>query len=301
MLLAKYAPAGVVVDENNQVVQFRGRRAVSCNLRPDRPASMFSKWLARDCSSICGVRSIRPEQTHSAVRKEGLRVKTNDHFTTVNLEVIPVAAPSERTTALPRAIRRASARAKPAAELPAARPPKGRVKQTAGADREIARLHEELNGTKSYLQSIVEGYEASNEELKAANEEIISSNEELQSTSEELETAKEELQATNEELTTINDELQSRVIMAGQLNDDLTNLIESINIPIAILDRDLKLRRFTPAAQRLLNLIPSDIGRPITDLRPRIDIPDWDPLLQRSAGDARRAASRGARRRGTLV
>src|SRR5207237_1058346 len=174
------------------------------------------------------------------VRREGVRVKTNDHFTLVNLEVMPMAAPSSgqrHFVVLFEEVRSPSQAPAESAEPP--RAPKRREKRTPVVNREAAQLREELSGTKAYLQSIVEEYEASNEELKAANEEIVSSNEELQSTYEELETAKEELQATNEELSMINDELQSRVIMAGQLNDDLMNLIESVNIPIAILDRDL--------------------------------------------------------------
>jgi two-component system CheB/CheR fusion protein len=112
--------------------------------------------------------------------------------------------------------------------------------------------------------------------LRSANEEVQSSNEELQSTNEELETAKEELQSTNEELTTLNEELRHTNIELGEVNNDLINLLRSVNLPVVMVGRDLRIRRFTPAAHKTLKLIPSDIGRLITDLEPDIRIPDFD-------------------------
>lgn len=106
-----------------------------------------------------------------------------------------------------------------------------------------------------------------NEELRSANEEIQSSNEELQSTNEELETAKEELQSSNEELTTLNEELENRNVELAQANNDLVNLLNAIDIPIVMLDSGLRIRRFNPGAQRALNLIPGDAGRPINDMK----------------------------------
>ena len=124
------------------------------------------------------------------------------------------------------------------------------------------------------MRTIVEEKEATNEELRSANEEIMSSNEELQSTNEELETAKEELQSTNEELTTLNDELESRNTELETLINDLHNLLAGANIPIIILGADLRIRRFTGMAERVFNLIPSDTGRPITDINLPLKIPD---------------------------
>jgi two-component system CheB/CheR fusion protein len=108
--------------------------------------------------------------------------------------------------------------------------------------------------------------------LRSANEEIMSSNEELQSTNEELETAKEELQSTNEELTTLNDELESRNVELEQVNNDLHNLLAAINIPIIMVGSDLRIRRFTGVAEKLLNLIPGDVGRPLTDINLHVDV-----------------------------
>src|SRR5205807_1178649 len=165
-----------------------------------------------------------------------------------------------------------------APHLRAARTSKRGESKSAVSGR-IATLEEVLAATKEYLQSVIETQEATNEELQSANEEILSSNEELQSTNEELETAKEELQSANEELSTVNDELRSRNLEVTQINNDLTNLFASIDFAVIIVGSDLSIRRFTPAAQKFLGLIPSDIGRPLTNINPTIEIPDLQSLL----------------------
>ena len=163
-----------------------------------------------------------------------------------------------------------------------ARNGKARQKTKSGArsDRELAALRGELAGTQDDLRSIIEEQEATNEELQSANEEILSSNEELQSTNEELETAKEELQATNEELITVNEELQNRNSELAKANSDLTNLIESVEVVFVMLDSNLRIRRFTSAAQKVLSLIPSDVGRPIADIKPKIQVADLPRLIR---------------------
>jgi two-component system CheB/CheR fusion protein len=140
-------------------------------------------------------------------------------------------------------------------------------------------LRHELEGTKAQLHSIIENLEASNQQLKSANEEVLSSNEELQSMNEELQTSKEELQSTNEELTTLNDELQNRYAEHFQTSSDLNNVLGSMNVPILILSRDLRIRRFTPTATRVLNVIASDIGRPIGDITLNIHVADLESML----------------------
>src|SRR5262249_10383306 len=117
------------------------------------------------------------------------------------------------------------------------------------------------------------------EELKSANEEVLSSNEELQSTNEELETAEEELQSVNEELITVNEQLHQRNIELTRLNDDLSNLLSSAGVPMFVLGVDLRIRRSTPAAGRLLHLLPGDIGRPIGNIKLAVDVPDLEPLV----------------------
>ena len=115
--------------------------------------------------------------------------------------------------------------------------------------------------------------------MQSANEEILSSNEELQSTNEELDTAKEELQSTNEELSTLNDELRGRNEELSTVNGDLSNLLASVQIPIVMVSRDLRIRRVTPAAEKIMNIIPSDVGRPIGHLKPNFVCPDLEALI----------------------
>jgi two-component system, chemotaxis family, CheB/CheR fusion protein len=132
---------------------------------------------------------------------------------------------------------------------------------------------------QAHLQAVIQEQNYLNQSLQVANEEILSSNEELQSTNEELQTAKEEIQATNEELSTTNDELRSRNLQQNRDNSDLNNFLTSISIPIVMLTNDLKIRRFTPTAQRLFNFIPTDIGRPFSDLRVNFDVPNLESMI----------------------
>ena len=153
---------------------------------------------------------------------------------------------------------------------------KHRTLARAAEDRRIPRLEHELVATKEYLQSLIEEHGRTNDDLGSANEELVSGNEELQSMNEELETAKEELQSTNEELTTVNDELQSRNQEVVQVNSDLLNLLATVDIPIVILDRERRIRRFTPKARSILNVVHADLGRPLDDIKANVDVPDLD-------------------------
>ncbi|MCO5099454.1 MAG: PAS domain S-box protein [Burkholderiaceae bacterium] len=140
----------------------------------------------------------------------------------------------------------------------------------AGPHRTIAQLEEELHLTRGELQSTIEQSETSNEELRASNEELQAINEELRAASEELETSKEELQAINEELLTVNNELKIRVEERGKINDDLQNLISATDIATVFVDRSMTIKRFTPTATRLFNLIAADVGRSLLDIRHRL-------------------------------
>ena len=142
----------------------------------------------------------------------------------------------------------------------------GKAKKQAHAQQS---LEQELQSTREYLQATIEELETSNEELTSTNEELQSVNEELQSTNEELETSKEELQSVNEELITVNAELQNKVDEFLKVNNDLNNLLAATEIATIFVDTNLCIKGFTPAAAGVVNLIQTDIGRPLNDLKTR--------------------------------
>src|SRR5205807_6064021 len=198
------------------------------------------------------------------------------HTKTINLHVLPVGGQpggKRHFLVLFQEVPSARAFARKAAEA-GPRRAKGEVE----TDR-TRRLEQELKAAKSYLRSAVEDQEAFNEELRTANEEILAANEELQTTNEELETAKEELQSTNEELTTLNEELQNRNQELAQAASDLRNVLSSTFTGIVLVGRDLRIRYFTTQAEKVLNLIPADVGRPVRDIRPSLDIPNLEALI----------------------
>jgi two-component system CheB/CheR fusion protein len=278
IVLARYAPCGVVIDEQLRIVQFRGHTGAYLEPAPGTPTLDLFQMARSGYLSDLRDTLERAQREQRPARQEGIRLKTADEVREFNLEVIPIALPASGLRFFVVLFEEPAQPLAPIAK-PSRRPP---ARAGAESDKvlEITRLKDELAASRHYLQSIIEEKEAANEELKAANEEVVSSNEELQSTNEELETAKEEVQATNEELTTVNDELQSRIRVASQLGDDLTNLIDSLNIPTVVVGRDLRLRRFTPSSQRVLSLLPDDVGRNVGDFKLKINLPDLEPLIQ---------------------
>ncbi|HYV42720.1 MAG TPA: chemotaxis protein CheB, partial [Thermoanaerobaculia bacterium] len=281
IVLSQYAPPGVVINEAMEVIQFRGHTGryleAGSGVASFNVLKMAREGLLADLRAAIQ----QARKSKSRVRREGVRVKRDGGFEEIRLDVVPysdavsdvhhylilfepVAAPAGaagKTEARPR---------HPAA--PARR-----------EDRKVERLEQELAATKEYLQAIIEEQESTNEELRSANEEIMSSNEELQSTNEELETTQEELQSANEELKTVNDELQNGNALLTLLSNDLTNLLASVNVPIVMLEMDGRIRRFTAMAEKLFHLVPSDVGRSIIEIRPRIQVPDLSEQIRNAA------------------
>lgn len=148
------------------------------------------------------------------------------------------------------------------------------IEQTEDAAHStIDQLEFELRATRDDLESTIDDLQSANLQLRAANEEVISTNEEMQSANEELQTSQEELQSLNEELTTVNSQMQEKVTELEQRNSDINNLITSSNTVTVFLDRELRIKLFTPASQELLNLRPNDQDRPLAELQFRIDDP----------------------------
>jgi two-component system, chemotaxis family, CheB/CheR fusion protein len=274
VLLRDFAPAAVLVSSDMEVLHFRGRTGEYLEHSPGA-ASLNLLRMARE-SLVIDLRAALTKATKNDIHvRHSAHIRRDDSLCEVLIEVMPFrpAPGSDRFFLI---IFRESGSI-PYEPARAGKSPS--TTATIRESRENTKLRAELATTRESLQTIIEEQEANNEELKSANEEIQSSNEELQSTNEELETAKEELQSTNEELTTLNEELQTRNVELGQAINDLTNLLASINVAILMLSEDLTIRRYTPMAERLFNLIPSDLGRRLSDLNRSILIPDLDQTV----------------------
>jgi two-component system CheB/CheR fusion protein len=263
-LLQQYAPVGALINQHGDILYLHGRTGLYLEPTPGE-AGMNILKMARE-----GLRRELTTALHKAVairepvRHPGLRVKTNGDFTSVDLTVRLVTAGP-------------GAASEPALflvifeEAPQAtqQPPEAVAVdswQGVGAmdvDARIAALKQELRAKEEYLQTTNEELETSNEELKSSNEEMQSVNEELQSTNEELETSKEELQSVNEELATVNAELQQKVADLSRANNDMNNLLAGTGIGTVFVDHQLCIQRFTPTVTQVINLILSDVGRPV--------------------------------------
>ena len=285
-LLRQLAPVSALVNDQGDIHYLHGRTGMYLEPAPGEAGTSNILKMARE-----GLRRDLAKALHAAaagreiVRCPGLRVKTNGHFTLVNLTVCPVPAGPTAP---------AAESAKPAAGLAA---PAGRclylviledvpdgepVPQAKGnthaegmaptpvadadADQRISELLNELRAKDEYLQSTLEELESSNEELKSSNEEMQSVNEELQSTNEEMETSKEELQSVNEELNTVNVELQTKIADLSRVNNDMNNLLAGTGVGTVFVDHQLRILRFTPAVSAIINLIQSDVGRPLNHI-----------------------------------
>ncbi|HEV8606276.1 MAG TPA: chemotaxis protein CheB [Tepidisphaeraceae bacterium] len=279
VVLEQFAPPGVIVDWDFQIVQFRGHTGPFLEPAPG-DANLNVLKMARE-GLLHVLRSALTEARREGkpTRKEGLHVKHAGKLREVNIEIIPLQSASGARHLL---VLFDDVTSSPAVEPP---PGKSRGKAKGKAlpqEKRVQRLQQELAASRDYLQSIIQDLEAANEELQSANEEILSSNEELQSINEELDTAKEELQSTNEELNTLNEELHGRNEELSLVNSDLVNLLASVQIAIVMVSRDQRIRRFTPMAEKVLNLIAADVGRPITDIKPNIECPDLQKLISQS-------------------
>jgi len=272
VLLARFCPPGVIINENLEIVQFRGRTSPYLEPAPGTATFNLLKMAREGLLAEVHTAVTAARRKEIPVRRAGVRVRTNDHTIVIDLEVIPfVAGGNDRYYAVV---------FEPAPLPLTGRPSKAKTKAGTSEEKQnVTRLRRELEATRDYLQSIIEEQEAMNEELRSANEEIQSSNEELQSTNEELETAKEELQSSNEELITLNEELENRNDELGLVNSDLNNLLASIEIGVVILDGNMRIRRANAAAQRLLSLLPTDVGRSINDMKTTLVIDRLDQMI----------------------
>ena len=269
-LLEHYSPVGALVNDRGDILYLLGRTGRYLEPTPGE-ASLNIFRMARE-----GLRGDLTIALHRAVslgiltRQSGLRVKNDGNFTTVNLTVLPV--PTDPEGAIPRGLflvifeKELAADAKQSMEA-AVDAVEGAAALSTDLDAYIVRLKQELRTKEEYLQTTIEELETSNEELRSAHEEMQSVNEELQSTNEELETSKEELQSVNEELCTVNNELQAKVVDLSRSNNDMKNLLSGTGIGTIFVDHLLRILRFTPTVSALINLIETDVGRPVDQIR----------------------------------
>ncbi len=266
-LLGAYVPPGVVSDRLGEVIEFIGHTRDFLEPAPGR-ATLNVFRMARPGLEL-DVRAVVMQAQHEhkrAIRR--VRWKQPGGITVIEIECIPLTdLDGEEMYAV-------------TFHRTGQETPHGAPKDEASQTSTLDALEEELEQTREQLQSTVEQYETTTEELRTSNEEALSINEELQSTNEELQTTAEELQSANEELSTLNEELSNRNTELSRVNSDLENLLSSVRFPIVFLGSDLCIRRFTPAAQKSLRLIGSDVGRPIGDLRLRLGVDNLEDMVQ---------------------
>ena len=277
MLLERLAPAAMVVDPDLRVVHFQGDTRLYVAPAIGEPSFHLLRILRPELVVEVRAAIQKVKKKGGAADTGAIRLVGDGGMKRIRVEVLPLRGRRTKgfdflllfhEAAVPRSPEDARGKDNVRAEITG-----------KGAAREVVRLRRELNTSHECLRSLVEDHESTYEELNAANEEVLSANEELQSTNEELETTKEELQSSNEELTTLNEELQNRNAELGQLANDISNLLVGVNIPIAILDRDLRIRRFTPMAEKVMNLIAADVGRPFGHISSNLMVADWDQLF----------------------
>ncbi|MFC1716919.1 chemotaxis protein CheB [Candidatus Poribacteria bacterium] len=270
VLLDDYGPACVIINEKCEILYVYGRTGKYLE-QATGEASLNILGMAREGLKLELTTAIRKVIAKKEdIRRGNLRVKTNGGFEMVDLIVKPVTNPSYPEGMMMVVFE----------DIP--RSPETKPVEEAGEPAEedhgrIAELERELRATREYLQTTIEELETSNEELKSTNEELQSSNEELQSTNEELETSKEELQSVNEELSTVNAELENKVDLLSRSNNDMNNLMASTEVGTIFLDNELCIQRFTPAATQTINLIQTDIGRPLSHIVSNLK---YDNLVQ---------------------
>ena len=263
-LLQQVIAAGALINRQGDILYLHGRTGMFLEPAPGAAGVNNILKMARE-----GLKNELTMALHKAagiketVCHPGLRVKTNGHFTTVNLTVRPVttgAGASPESPLFLVILEEASASAEATAGQA------GPGAEGPDTDARIVALQQELRAKEEYLQSTQEEMQSSNEELKSSNEELQSVNEEMQSTNEELETSEEELQSVNEELSTVNTKLQIKMLDLMRADNDMNNLLSGTGIATVFVDHQLRILRFTPTANEIINLIPADAGRPVAHI-----------------------------------
>jgi two-component system CheB/CheR fusion protein len=274
LVLENHAPVGAVINSAMEVIQFRGRPTPYLEPAPGKPTLNVLK-LARNGLSV-ELRTLisSARKLWRTAQKHGVPFENQGQKRIVNISVLPLGENSSESAYF--LILFEDVTPQWISDNGRSGDPK---EKTMIESLELELLRRELADAQNALRSAIESEDSLKEEFQSANEEILSANEELQSTNEELETSKEELQSANEELNTLNAELRQKNVDLQELSSDISNLLHSTRIPVLMLDRELRIRRVTPMADKLLKVVPSDIGRQIADIRLNIDVPDLDTVV----------------------
>lgn len=257
-LLDIYVPPSAIITDTGEILYIHGR--LGSYLEPAQgKAKLNINEMAREGLQFELRSAIQSAvNTKDEVIFEGLRVKINGGHVFTTLKVKPLDLETDGRLLI---VSFADVKLKEDVKED-----KVKLDIVTKGDEKIRELENELKLTKERLNITIEDMKSSNEELRSANEELQSMNEETQSTNEELETSKEELQSINEEMATINNELNLKIDELNQTQDDMNNLFNSTEIAIIFLDKNLNIRRFTKESTKLIKMIQSDIGRPLSDI-----------------------------------
>ncbi|CAA7616180.1 chemotaxis protein CheB [Magnetospirillum sp. SS-4] len=262
-------PPSVAINENLDILYYHGDVDGFVRFPQGRPNQNLGKLIADDFRIDLRALVHRARETATLALGTRRQLRTRDGDISARLAVRPLKVDGGRESLFLVCCEKVEAGGGDAEAAPAA----------AGSDIRLIELEQELTATREHLQTVVEELETSNEELQALNEEMQAANEELQSSNEELETSNEELQSTNEELTTVNEELQVRTTELAGANADLQNIQDNVGFPMLVVDKCLRITRFTPPAARMFGLLPSDAGQLITAVPSQFHVKDLRAML----------------------
>ncbi len=258
VILQNYSPNCVIINGAGEIVYIHGRTGKYIELTNGEAKMNIIEMAREGLQQELSVSIRKVLAGNKPITTEGIKIKPNGSTIFINLTVKPIKEPAEMKGYLLIIFEDMKIEKK----MPASK----KNHYDKKSEKVIKELEHELKVTKENLRSTIEELETSNEELKSTNEEMQSTNEEMQSSNEEMETSKEELQSLNEELITVNTELQNKNDELSSINNDMKNLLDNINIPTIFLDNNLHIKRFTHHATKIVNLISSDIGRPVNHI-----------------------------------
>ncbi|MBU2493056.1 MAG: PAS domain-containing protein [Bacteroidetes bacterium] len=258
IILQNYSPNCVLINEKGDILYIHGKTGKYLELTGGEAKMNIFEMAREGLQQELTALTRKVLSSKKSLTTDGIKIRSNGSTHYINLTVTPVKEPSVMSGSLLIIFEDVITQKKA--------PVSKKINNDKKSEKLIKELERELKSTKENLRSTIEELETSNEELKSTNEELQSTNEEMQSSNEEMETSKEELQSLNEELITVNTELQNKNDELSTINNDMKNLLDSIDIPTIFLDNNLHIKRFTHHATKVVNLISSDIGRPINHI-----------------------------------